>query len=206
MSINHPCERRVDGDRVTMMVPARDWVRRPDANNLYVDPKARYAPTLPRYAPRDHLHDRNRVNCVVDPACPGVEQYVRVTRRRLPNAELEEAAIRQAEARFLAHQKREELAADEANELLELRSMGIRATMAAREMVGMRGKAVVPKTSQRAIELEKKLMGTSDTAAERLMNKTFAGSAPAAAPKSPAPAMTMQQAKAMTLRGGWPVK
>ena len=100
----------------------------------------------------------------------------------------------------------EELAADEANELLELRSMGIRATMAAREMVGMRGKAVVPKTSQRAIELEKKLMGTSDTAAERLMNKTFAGSAPAAAPKSPAPAMTMQQAKAMTLRGGWPVK
>ena len=84
-------ERRVDGDRVTELVRAKDWLaahgdnRGPEVNPL-VTPEVGpdMPPALPKYLSRDHLHDRNRINALYDPAQPGMETYVRVTRRRAP--------------------------------------------------------------------------------------------------------------------------
>ena len=210
MSLNHPCERRVDGDRVTMMVPADDWLNRSDANQLKVDAKARMAPSLPRHATRDHLHDRNRHRTVIDPASPGTQQYVRVTRRRYPNADLEEAALRQTEARILEAKRREALAADEANELMELRSMGIKASMAANANPWSAvGRGRVPPNNPRADSLEKSVFGTVDTVAERLTKKTTAGyqaGGPSGTPgRTPAAASASVPTRG-PLRGGWPVK
>ena len=80
-----PACRRVDGERITEMIPAREWLSRKDKNPLKIHPRAIYPPSLPRYASRDHLHDRNRELCVFDPANPGLEAYVHVTRRRQHN-------------------------------------------------------------------------------------------------------------------------
>ena len=63
-SISHvPCERRVDGERVTELIPAREWLSRQDANMLRPDERKVFPPALPRYGSRDHLHDRGAVLC-----------------------------------------------------------------------------------------------------------------------------------------------
>ena len=107
-----PNERRVDGDRITELVPAREWLsgrasgnRGPDCNPLVEDPKWNRPPYLPRPEVllsegatrfrRDHLHDRNRENAVYDKANPGLATYVRVSRRRCdPFVEQQIAAVR----------------------------------------------------------------------------------------------------------------
>lgn len=117
-----PCERRVDGDRITELIPAREWLsgrqpgnRGPDTNPLVAHPEGFYPPQLPRHKQRDHLHDRNREHSLYDPANPGLATYVRVTRRRHGNpwdrnkeAELrkERLALREAEV------AKEEIAAE----------------------------------------------------------------------------------------------
>mmetsp|Transcript_8174 Transcript_8174/g.21374 ORF Transcript_8174/g.21374 Transcript_8174/m.21374 type:complete len:237 (-) Transcript_8174:472-1182(-) len=153
----HPCERRVDGERVTELVPAHDWMKRSDANQL--KPTKAGPPALPRHAARDHLHDRNRERALYDPASPGVETYVRATRRRLPTeaAEQEARNAHFARQRNLALQQEREAA--EANELLELRSMGIRTGFNARKTGQMFGSqaVVVPEANPRTQQLERKL-------------------------------------------------
>lgn len=64
---HQPCERRVDGSRVTEMIPGREWLtgrpagqRGPDVNPLVPDPQNIFPPGLPYHLTRDHLHDRNR--------------------------------------------------------------------------------------------------------------------------------------------------
>ena len=83
-----PCERRVDGDRITEMVQADIWLADPNKNFLVrqpgeeVDPQG-YMPgmlKLPRNNYRDHLHDVRREHGIYDPANPGLTSYVRVTR------------------------------------------------------------------------------------------------------------------------------
>ena len=76
-----PCERRVDGDRVTEMVPAGEWLAQAKKNGMILDPDGVYPPRLPRHQERDHLHDNTRAHAVFDPANPGLTTYVRVTRR-----------------------------------------------------------------------------------------------------------------------------
>jgi hypothetical protein len=56
--------------------------------------KAFYPPALPRHASRDHLHDRNRGLSASDPANPGLQTYVRVTRRRFTGNVQAETAVR----------------------------------------------------------------------------------------------------------------
>ena len=89
-----PCERRLDGDRVTEMIPASEWLSRNDINPLQTTYKAYYPPALPRHSSRDHLHDRNREFSASDPANPGLQTYVRVTRRRFNGNAQAEAAVR----------------------------------------------------------------------------------------------------------------
>ena len=139
-----PCERRVDGDRITEMIPAREWLsgrpsgqRGPDVNPLVPDPFGLYPPGLPRHLQRDHLHDRNREHGLFDPANPGLATYVRVTRRRHndPVAEAE-VSRRRAEMRNF-EVEREQMEAKLANELLETRSKGLRKAMADRSRLNM---------------------------------------------------------------------
>ena len=68
-----PCERRIDGDRVTELIPSREWLsgrvagnRGPDVNPLVTHPQGFYPPALPRHKARDHLHDRNREHALYD--------------------------------------------------------------------------------------------------------------------------------------------
>ena len=153
----HPYERRVDGDRITEMVPAHEWLNRPDTNKL--KERADGPPVLPRHMPRDHLHDRNRELTVFDPADMGRTQYVRATRRRLPSPESEQQMRNQNYARQRDLELQEQRAAEEANELMELRSMGIKAMYDARRAGQMYGSqaVVVPPENRRMAELNKKL-------------------------------------------------
>jgi len=140
-------ERYVDGDRVTEIYPAREWLARDDANPL-VQRKAA-PPALPRHSSRDHLSDRNRVHSLFDPAQPQVTTVVRVTRRQTMDGCSQEqrtsALARDQQAakmrEVLKMQQAERLAAEaaEANELLELYSMGIRGVLAGTDATSQPG-------------------------------------------------------------------
>lgn len=166
-----PCERRVDGGRVTEYVVANDWLsgtakgqRDSSLNPLVTSDNA--MPKLPMYMSRDHLHDRNREFVgEFDPARPGLQTYVRVTRRRAP-PEIEAQLARERLERAALD---EELAAKEVaerNELLELRSMGVRTAIEANKEANWRiqtgewrpGQQQPPPTAadQRADALHKK--------------------------------------------------
>ena len=66
------------------LVPVQEWLEDPSANMLIRrSPNAEILPNmmqLPRTQYRDHLHDRNRENSVIDTANPGITTYVRVSR------------------------------------------------------------------------------------------------------------------------------
>lgn len=137
-------ERRTDGDRHTQMMTATEWLmQKDDKNNLRAAPRGAGPPVLPRSTRRDHLSDRNREVTLYDPANPGVQPQVRVTARNgvddcsaqgRRRAYMEERQANEERARQLAMERRlEEERAAEANELLELRSMGIRAIIAKNE-------------------------------------------------------------------------
>lgn len=136
-------ERRVDGDRVTELVRAKDWLaahgdsRGPEVNPLVHDAKMDKPPALPMYLSRDHLHDRNRQNALYDPANPGLETYVRVTRRRAP-PETEAFLAQECAERVKRWQAEEAQATSEAFELLELRSLGVRAAIEAGKLANQR--------------------------------------------------------------------
>ena len=165
-------ERRCDGGRVTELVKAKDWLamhgdsRGPEVNPLEPSIKGDMPPALPTYLSRDHLHDRNRQNALFDPAQPGLETYVRVTRRRAP-PETEAWLAKQCQERMKVWQQKEAIATSEAHELLELRSMGVRSALQANEMANARISAGEWKPNQpaqpptqrelRAAELHKKL-------------------------------------------------
>lgn len=215
----HPCERRVDGERVTEMLAADEWLSRPEANKL--KEVADGPPQLPRYAPRDHLHDRNREMARFDPANAGMQTYVRATRRRLPSPESEQ---KQREAlyarqRDLALQQQRE--AEEANELMELRSMGIRTMFDARKTGQMYGNqaVVVPPDNPRVTALNKKLGVDKvvlvsmplqiDTTPPAGHNTEAIPEAPTVSAPAPAPAPAMAYMRPRppqtTLRGNtWP--
>ena len=135
-------ERRTDGDRSTRLMTATEWLQQRDEhNNLRSAPRGQGPPMLPRKSARDHLSERNRDTTLYDPAQPGIQPQVRVTARSTfddcsaqgrkravlaeRQAQFERARQLEMDARMEA-----ELAA-EANELLELRSMGIRSVVAA---------------------------------------------------------------------------
>ena len=120
------------------MVNAEEWLARSDANAL--KPRQDGPPHLPRRSARDHLSERNREHALYDPANPSVRTRVRVTqrtsfddcslagRRRMIAHERDDTEARQRALR--AEADAEVVAAAEANELLELRSMGIRSVQA----------------------------------------------------------------------------
>lgn len=123
------CERRCDGDRVTEYVKASDWLfmrdpgnRGPDVNPLQSNVRGNFPPALPKYMARDHMHDRNREMALHDPARPGLETYVRVTRRVGP-PEVEAQLHQQKKERQALARVREKEHVQDANELLALRSM-----------------------------------------------------------------------------------
>lgn len=162
-------ERRVDGDRVTELVKAKDWLanhnsRGPEVNPLKSDDDA--PPALPMYLSRDHLHDRNRQTALFDPAQPGHETYVRVTRRRAP-PETEAFLAKQCEERVREWQAQEAQRTSEAFELLELRSMGVRTALEACKQANMQvaagewsanqSQAPLDPNEQRASQLHQKL-------------------------------------------------
>ena len=124
-----PCERRVDGDRITEMIPTAEWLAQKNKNQLNLDPDKVMPPRLPRYRERDHLHDVTRENAVFDPANPGLTTYVRVTRRintdRQKEDELQRTRLQQRKA-DLEWEARDQI---EKNEILELRSLGLRTAM-----------------------------------------------------------------------------
>ncbi len=195
------------------MIPAPEWLNRPDANKLKERPDG--PPMLPRHMPRDHLHDRNRELTVFDPADRGRTTYVRATRRRLPSPDSEQQMRNQNYARQRDLALQEQRAAEEANELLELRSMGIKAMFDARKHGQMYGAqaVVVPPDNPRAESLNKKLgvdkvqLVSSplqiDTTAQAGHN-TQAAAASAPAP-APAPAFAAPAGPKTTLRGNtWP--
>lgn len=142
-SIGPPVEeRRVDGDRYTQFAPASEWLRdkEKESNQLRRTPNNSGPPTLARNSTRDHLSDVNREHVLYDPARPDLPTRVRVTRRTT----FDNCSYDGKRAAF-AHEKMEQqmrarqrdadaeleaAEAAEANELLELRSMGIRGVMA----------------------------------------------------------------------------
>ena len=124
-------ERRVDGDRVTELVPTAEWLAQKAKNGMVADPDGVTPPRLPRYAERDHLHDVTRENAVFDPANPGLTTYVRVTRRINKDRAKEEELMAQRLEMRKADVEAEEKDQKEKNEILELRSLGIRAAMKA---------------------------------------------------------------------------
>jgi len=224
------CERRVDGDRVTEYVLAKDWLsgrgpgeRGADVNPLRPHPKFEKPPELPQYMSRDHLHDRNRENALYDPAQPGLETYVRVTRRRGP-PEQEEALRQYANERRKEWEAKEAQHAKESNELLALRSMLMQGAMHAnreanKRVVGARQglntfetKDMAPPSPEqrRAQQLHSKLgidkvqlvtspMHIDDTP---LAGHNTTAMAPAPAPASAAPP---KPAEASMRGGAWPV-
>uniref|UniRef100_A0A7S2ITZ4 Uncharacterized protein n=1 Tax=Haptolina brevifila TaxID=156173 RepID=A0A7S2ITZ4_9EUKA len=132
-----PCERRTDGDRITELVPVHEWLSDPNGNQLIRrGPDAEILPghlQLPRTQYRDHLHDRNRENSVVDTANPGITTYVRVSRRIAQEPgetrDKEDRLIHAREQLRIKALEKEKKLQQEANEILELRSLGIRTAM-----------------------------------------------------------------------------
>ena len=177
-------------------------------------------PALPTYMSRDHLHDRNRETALYDPARPGLETYVRVTRRRGP-PEVEAELARQKAEREAADLEQAREFHEDSNELLALRSMLMQDALNAgtennqKVAAGIWRRPEKPRepsaAEARAAELQSKLgidrvkLVTSpmfiDTTPQAGHN-TAAAPAPAPAPASAA----WQAAKAKTVRGGtWPV-
>ena len=124
-----PCEHRIDGDRITELVPAEEWLAMKNKNALEFDPDKIMPPFLPRHNERDHLKDNLRVNSKFDAANPGVTQYVRVTRRINTDRAAEDYLQQQRRAARLASLEAEKRDQQEKMEILELRSMGIRAIL-----------------------------------------------------------------------------
>ena len=134
-------ERRVDGDRSTEVMPAVEWLARADANPLVQRKDA--PPMLPRHSARDHLSDVYKHSVLFDPAQPQIQTVVRVTRRQTADGcsaeELRSALVKDQQAakmrEVLKRQQAEKKAveASEANELLELYSMGIRGVLSGTE-------------------------------------------------------------------------
>lgn len=204
-------ERRVDGDRITEMIPAREWLTRgKDMNPLQKSQGmgSFYPPALPRHASRDHLHDRNREMCVFDSANPGLEAYVRVTRRRINDPKAEMELTRTRKSRVREHFAAEQEEARNANELLELRSQNLRHLIAARSRGWNRpaGESGSPMAANqpRINALEKRLN-------EYRSKYTYTGYSQAneAAPQAAARVIRSSPTKTasgnVVLRGGWPV-
>lgn len=200
-----PACRRVDGERITEMIPAREWLSRKDKNPLKIHPRAIYPPSLPRYASRDHLHDRNRELCVFDPANPGLEAYVHVTRRRQPDPYLEDKIHNDRKERIKIQHELDKADAVARNELLELRSQNIRALLIERSR-GWQNPApkdtrpaTVPGSQAykqaRAQRLEQQLKDFRST-------YTYTGYSKPIAP----PAAAAAQTRKIPLRGGWPAQ
>jgi hypothetical protein len=140
-------ERRTDGDRSTRLVNTKEWLERPDHNALRPAPRAGGpGSVLPRHSARDHLSESSRRSAMYDPARRELPGRVRVTQRssfddcssagRRRGIATDRAEQRQREWQLAAAAEAEALAAAEANELLELRSLGIRAVLAKSEEVG----------------------------------------------------------------------
>jgi hypothetical protein len=140
-------ERRVDGDRSTEVMPAVEWLSRADANPLVQRKDA--PPMLPRHSARDHLSDVYKHSVLFDPAQPQIQTVVRVTRRQTADGcsaeELRSALVKDQQAakmrEVLKRQQAEKKAveASEANELLELYSMGIRGVLSGTEAYSQPG-------------------------------------------------------------------
>jgi hypothetical protein len=140
-------ERRVDGDRSTEVMPAVEWLSRADANPLVQRKDA--PPMLPRHSARDHLSDFFKHSVLFDPAQPQIKTVVRVTRRQTADGcsaeELRSALVKDQQAakmrEVLKRQQAEKKAveASEANELLELYSMGIRGVLSGTEAYSQPG-------------------------------------------------------------------
>ena len=228
-----PNERRLDGDRVTEMVPAREWLagrsryqqNLAGVNPLTKDPRNHAPPALPRPQQRDHLHDRNREYALFDTANPGLATYVRVTRRRCGD-ETERSV---ANARTMQRKKeiaREMIEAADANELLELRHKGIQAAMgrleeATRNAIACRHLpesmrppvAEVPPENPRVLELQSKLKVMEDrtpvypffidTIKASNLHKPKPSSKQTAPAKAPAAG---SQKPAFVTRSGWPAE
>lgn len=208
-SISHvPCERRVDGERVTELIPAREWLSRQDANMLRPDERKVFPPALPRYGSRDHLHDRNRELCVFDPASPGLVSYVRVTRRRNPDPRAEANLIAQRKDRLLQQAVVEDIEKDRANELLELRSQNLRKLIQARSRGWDRGADVAARAPPDAEQVKRdNRIGEIETQMRRIraMYEYKGYSRANAPPPATAPAPASARPKRPALRGGWPV-
>ena len=201
-----PCERRVDGDRVTELIPAREWLSRQDKNPLHVNERGFMPPSLPRYASRDHLHDRNRELCVFDPANPGLQTYVRVSRRRNPDRGIEQQLLAQRRDRLLQQSVVEDIEASRANELLELRSQSLRNLLAARSRGWARPDTPAPHMqaseqarNARMQDLERELQRIKAT-------YEYKGYSQQSMVPAPAPPIATRSGRS-TLRGGcWPVE
>lgn len=212
-----PCERRVDGDRVTELLPAREFLSRSDKNCMQFDPTNAFPPRLPTYASRDHLHDRNREISLFDPANPGLQTYVRVTRRRHPDRAYEAAALRERNQRLRAQFAHEQHEAAVANELLALRSANIREHIANRSRGWTRpSSAAAATTAGRDAQIKEMDFRLKELRKVFAFDTSPPQIAPATVPK-PAPpppggraaaraAMARQQKlTSVPLRGGWPV-
>lgn len=205
-----PCERRVDGERVTELIPAREWLSRQDKNALVSNERNEMPPALPRYSSRDHLHDRNRELCVFDPANPGLQTYIRVTRRRNPDRNVERALYAKRQDRILQQSVIEEIEGERANELLELRSANIRNLLKARSQMQWTGAPMrpigAPAAAPSAAERQRRTRINELESEMRRIKATYEykgysqQSAPAPAPVAPRMSRT-------ALRGGcWPVE
>jgi len=114
-----------------------EWLNDKTANQLIRRPgDAEILPNmlqLPRTKYRDHMHDRNREHSAIDTANPGITTYVRVSRRvsqEKGESTVEEDKLlrRRKELRDEALQQELKLQIEK-NEILELRSLGIRTAM-----------------------------------------------------------------------------
>jgi len=169
-----PNERRIDGEKVTDMIPGAEWLagrskaqgNLAEVNPLIADYHKQYPPALPRGLQRDHLHDRNREHSLFDPATPALPVYVRVSRRRADTAgELEVAKARQARRTEEMMQQRQEAA--KGDELMRMRSRAIHEAMERRKLVTANNHLPphlrpphpsVPPSNPRAEQLERELM------------------------------------------------
>lgn len=213
-----PCERRVDGGRVTEYVMANDWLsgtrkgeRDSTLNPLVVSQDS--PPKLPMYMSRDHLHDRNREFVGdFDPARPALQTYVRVTRRRAP-PEIEAQLARERLERAAIDERMQEMEVAERNELLELRSMGVRTAIEASQEANWRiqtgqwrpgQRQSEDPRSNRADQLHKKL-GVDKV--QLVTSPLQIDTTPQAEEPAPTPAAATTGAPDTTMRGGvWPVR
>lgn len=193
---------------MTELIPAREWLSRKDKNPLEVNPKNIFPPSLPRFESRDHLHDRNRELCVFDPANPGLQTYVRVTRRRHPDRNVEAALHEKRKERLIEQCAIERQEQQDATEMLELRSANIRNLLINRS----RGWKPTPAQSRppsqgsewrdrRIDELQKRLNYMRSTYAY----KGYSEQSNMEPPPPPRTSGTKLPMGGGTMRGGWPV-